>query len=214
MDRRGQRASEQFLLNGYSFLLLFYKDNGRQPYPWPSEPMDQQTMQWVLIRSMQTEIFVLAHEMSHVMLEHPLASPSASSPTDREELVRQSELSKMQEHEADVFGYILYLNAWKRSEFAKGNLEAVDFFVPLEYLALRFLIERNPETVPPRTDPTHPTAAERAQVILSRLAGMELDEGLRRELISMTDGFSRTFESTPNMVRYFTSLSQWIERGC
>ena len=162
----------------------------------------------VLICSMQTELFVIAHEMSHVILGHPIASPDASHPPDREQLARQSELPRSQEHEADVYGYLLYLNAWGKSELGRGRLEAVDFFAPLEYFALRSLIEKNPEIVPPSMDVSHPTAIDRAQVIISRIAGMKLSRKLRRELKAMTREFSGIIETTPNLSQYYASLVQ------
>lgn len=208
MADRGQRASQQLLIDAYSFLLLYYRDNGRQPYPWRFVPMDMDSMFVVLICSMQTELFVIAHEMSHVILGHPIASPDASHPPDREQLARQSELPRSQEHEADVYGYLLYLNAWGKSELGRGRLEAVDFFAPLEYFALRSLIEKNPEIVPPSMDVSHPTAIDRAQVIISRIAGMKLSRKLRRELKAMTREFSGIIETTPNLSQYYASLVQ------
>ena len=211
MADRGQRASQQFLIDAYSFLLLFYRDNGQQPYPWRFVPMGMDSMFVVLICSMQTELFVIAHEMSHVILGHSLASPDVSHPPDREQLVRQSELSRAQEHEADIYGYLLYLNAWGKSELGRGRLKAVDFFAPLEYFALRSLIEKNPEIVPPSMDPSHPTAVDRAQVILSRIAGMKLDRKLRRELKAMSREFSGIIETTPNLSQYYASLAQEVK---
>jgi hypothetical protein len=211
---RGPRSSEQYLLNGYCFLLLFYRDNGLQNYPWTFEPLSENEGKNILLRSVQTELFILAHEVSHITLKHPLSSPAVMrDKLDSNQAIKKYELSHTQELEADWHGYELYLSAWVQHKWFQGEISVGDMLAPIDYFSLLALVERNPEFVSvPGKVATHPSAYDRAKVVLGRLLLIEFDEPLRSEVREAVKQHWAILQSIPNVAQHFAQLAQWVQR--
>ncbi|MEV5054362.1 hypothetical protein [Arthrobacter sp. LAR12-1-1.1] len=202
--KSGPKASESHLLESYSFLLLFYANNGQASYPRSFEGITEEEMHVVLIHSIRTEIFILAHEVQHVLLNH-LRPELDQGQNESEEMSRRGR----QELDADRFGMLTYLNAWTMTPWFSGSLSTTDLLVPMDYFTLRHLIERNPEIGPSAAVPSgHPSAEVRAKALLAPYftSNNPIHETIKDELRD----WMRYFLSVPNLVEHFTEISRHL----
>lgn len=207
------------LLDLYSFVLLMIESNGRLTYPQPMGRLSHAEMSMVLIKSIQVELFILAHEVAHILLGHPLASPRADDRSEAKSTVRQDQLSRTDELHADIVGYDVYLDAWPKvrssyGEFdldlSRGEFSIEDALAPLEYFKIMRLVENNPETVPDYgQNSNHPTASERADMILKTIC-YSPDDGHLIAPPDMVEACTETWhliQSMPNIPRAVLELA-------
>jgi hypothetical protein len=199
----GPGAAELYLLDTYSFVLLYYAKGGQLGYPDEFIPISEPAMEVVLRNSLQTELFVLAHEVAHVLCGHlqPTSAPTSSSGI--------SSQAKEEELEADVRGFRIYFDALMHSPLFSEAPRINDIFVILEYFALLQLVERNPESVPSWSAETHPTAFERVMAVASPFLLSDTPEQgeLKHEILDWIEGY---FKTIPNLADHFTESGTWL----
>jgi hypothetical protein len=211
----GTLMASKELLDTYGFLLELVEKNGRASYPHPEGSLSEADLYWVLIRSIQVELFILAHEIGHIVLRHPLTSPQPWRQTDSLEEVGQDQFSKANEIKADLVGYHLYEKAWPRHQLSSGNLGLEDLLAPLDYFLVVRLIENNPEIAPSyRPGSTHPMAAERADMLMRLILYSRGGPEVAPEIAERCTQFWQLLQSMPNIPKatqeFFMSVTNLI----
>jgi hypothetical protein len=203
-------AGMKHLLETYSFLLLLIRSNGRITYPQPVGSLSEDDMEGILLRSIQVELFILAHEVSHIILNHPLDSPKVDRRSSTPEgVVRQQQLSRDHELEADNFGYITYMRASPKHRFSGSETTIEDLLAPLEYFKIIQLAEKNPETIPDYgQNSNHPTAAERADMLLRLILYSNGGPEAAPEIAEACTKTWHILQSMPNMPEAFLELAE------
>ncbi|NUW41135.1 hypothetical protein [Nonomuraea rhodomycinica] len=181
---KGNQAADRFLGEAYCFIMNYTSNNGMETYPKLFLALDPRELAVGVVLTHQVEMFIMAHEMAHVLLGHVVDTPThvASLGDDpRAEDAAYLELSREQELAADELAYALYLRAWPISARVMGRrkLTTGDTLGPLNYFLLLAVIEKNIENFKPTT---HPPATERLLVLLGRFSPLKGSwrRGLRR----------------------------------
>jgi hypothetical protein len=202
-DEQGPEEAERYLGQMYCFLLNFYVNNGQEQYPRRFVRVKPEWMTRCLKNSIQTEMFVLAHEVSHILAGHLSARHvHTKALQENTEFAEFYQLSHSQEYEADYRGLQLYLEAWPRSPTLGAPLASIDVVTPLNFFAIQTLFEvnvRNPDAFL-----THPPAIQRLVRLLSPVLREDLAEGhieLRNDAIQLIE-YTR---SMPDMSEFLVS---------
>jgi hypothetical protein len=208
----GPAAMERYLIEMYSFVLLFWEKNGLVDYPQDFVIVRPDVLKGCIISAVQTELFVLAHEYAHVLAGDLNGANTRSIAPD--DALPASELTVIEtsherEYAADRNGFQLYLAAWPTFKWSTGTLNPKDVTTPLHLFGLLAFIEKNATT--PDRFATHPPALDRLVNIIGPILTHEPENDGQRELREDAEALAVYVRDMPNMVEYFTRMAEWIE---
>jgi hypothetical protein len=159
----------------YNFLLDNYRSEGVYGYLPPSNDTAPELLTLALLMTMAAEIFVVLHEIGHIIAGHLDTSPANNFrmfPAQKPEAVSPGikiyEHPWKAEHEADGIAWVAYQNIWPHHEhfcqLAGSSAPILPKQAPLHFFEYVALIETN---IPPsEAVPTHPPAVRRLQMLL------------------------------------------------
>jgi hypothetical protein len=173
----GSGKAREHLNHCYEFILNYYSEDGRVNYPLPQADVLLSRAQYaaVLIQSFVAELFVVCHELAHIILDHVddkrvkrfTIGPSSAS------TLPVYNHKQYQEFDADRLGYAIYRDVVKNTE-ASGSLPDINLFTECFcFFQLLHLVERNLDRFRDMT--THPPAKDRL-VHLIAIIHCELEE--------------------------------------
>jgi hypothetical protein len=169
--------SEVVEFNGvtYNFLLDNYRSGGGYRYLPPGSETPPELLTWALLMTTAAEIFVVLHEIGHIIAGHLDTSPAnnfrmfpGQKPEDVSPDIKIYEHPWKAEYEADGIAWLAYQNIWSHHEYfyrlAGSSAPILPKQAPLHFFEYVALIEAN--IPPPDAVPTHPPAAKRLQMLL------------------------------------------------
>jgi hypothetical protein len=203
-DGSGPLKATDYLSEMYCFVLNYFATGGQVAFPRVFIPMNEDEYRWLVIRrSIQVEMFILAHEIIHVLSGHYLTAPTRAVAADAGNPGRTADfyqMSQEQEFDADWEGLRLYQSAWPHSRWSGGQMDVFDYISPLYIFVLQALVERN---IPANSlYSTHPSAQDRIAGLLGPIFTRELTRPEEVELRSQARILLQLVDSVPYMTEF------------
>jgi hypothetical protein len=161
-----------FNLTTYKFIIDYYKTRGIFAFPMPASEGNLERIQGpAMVMTMGTEIFILLHEMVHILHGHLESSPVGRFKMfpSEDTIIDIFQHPWAVEYEADGIAYLVYQKLWSShqtfSKLAGSSNPLLPREAPLHFFQYLALIERNVPSS--EAVPTHPPALNRVKFLQS-----------------------------------------------
>ncbi len=145
-----QRVDEgsEYLYSAYQFIISYYKKHGKLSVPYPPDNLKipHQLLTIATAKAVAMELFLLAHEVAHVIsgdLDDKTSEKRTVPLEGSENSVDLYQKSELQEFRADALGYKMYLMTCNSMDLLEC-LNPIDrYLVPFELFEVLNLLENN-----------------------------------------------------------------------